>query len=147
MNMREKITGDIARVGFSTIGVGDPNGNFAYTVGFTELGHPEILVCGLRLDNCHGLMWEIFHKVKAGEKFVAGQVATDIGNLPVAFRYLPDIAANDFCCQALFHYEGSAKTPTFLQMVIPDNNGLLPWQEGYDHEFMRAQRHLWVDLN
>jgi hypothetical protein len=147
MNMREKITGDIARVGFSTIAVGDPKGVFAYSVGFTELGHPEIFVSGLRLENCHGILWAIFHKIKAGETFVAGQTDTSIGNFPVGFRYLPDVAANDFCCQALFYYEDSGKTPAFLQMVIPDNNGLLPWDKGYDHEFMRAQRHLWVDLN
>jgi len=147
MNMRERITGDIARVGFTTIAVPDPKGVFAYTVGFTELDHPEILICGLRLENCHGILWAIFQKIQAGETFVAGQTDSSIGNFPVGFRYLPDSAANDFCCQALFHYERSKKTPTFLQMVIPDNNGRLPWDKGYDHKFMAAQRHLWVDLN
>jgi hypothetical protein len=147
MNMRERITGDIARVGFTTIAVPSPEGVFAYTVGFTELGHPEIFISGLRLENCHGLLWAIFLRVKAGETFVAGQTDTSIGNFPVGFRYIPESAAKDFCCQALFHYEDSDKTPTFLQMVIPDNHGLLPWDEGYGYAFMRAQRHLWVDLN
>lgn len=147
MNLHEKYAADIERCGFTAIGVPSPQGTFYYSIGLTDLGHPEILISGLAPTNCHGLLWEVVRKIKAGGKFAAGQVDETIGNFPVAFRYLPESAAQEFCCQALFYYEDQGKTPTFLQMVIADQHGVLPWQDGYDAEYMKYQRHLWVDLN
>lgn len=147
MNLHEKYADDIERHGFTAIGVGDPEGTFYYTIGLTDLGHPEILISGLSPANCHGLLWDMTTKIKAGQKFAAGDIDDTIGNFPVAFRYLPEEKAKDFCCQALFYYEDKGITPTFLQMVIPDKVGRLPWQDGYDRVYMRFQRHLWVDLN
>lgn len=147
MNLHAKYEADIERLGFTAIGVGDPEGTFYYSIGLTELGHPEVLISGLSPKNCHGLLWEIFNQIKGGKKFAAGEVSDTIGNFPTAFRYLPDDKAKDFCCQALFYYEEKGLTPTFLQLVIPDQKGILPWDAGYDAEYMKFQRHLWVDLN
>lgn len=147
MNMTQKFADEIKKFGFSGVGVGDPEGTFYYSIGLTELGHPEILISGLHPGNCHGLLWDVYRKIKAGQKFAAGDIDDTIGNFPVAFRYLPEENAKDFCCQALFYYEDKGLTPTFLQMVIPDQHGVLPWDTGYDAEYMKCQRHLWVDLN
>lgn len=147
MNLHEKYAADIERCGFTAIGVGDPKGTFYYSIGLTELGHPEVFISGLHPTNCHGLLWDIYSKVKAGGRFVAGQVDESIANFPVAFRYLPESVAQEFCCQTVFYYEEQGKTPTFLQVVIADQHGKLPWENGYDGEYMKCQRHLWVDLN
>ena len=147
MNTSERIAHDIATLGFSTIAVGDPSGTFAYTVGFTELGHPEILISGLRGEICHQLFWEMFKLIKGGKRYVAGETVTELANLPTAFRPLRQSAAREFACQALFRYEGTDKVPTFLQMVMPDKAGLMPWEAGFDKYAMRGQRHLWVQLH
>lgn len=147
MNLHKRYAADIERCGFTGIGVAMPGGTIFYSIGLTELDHPEIIICGLAPDNCHSLMWDVYRKIKAGVKFAAGEVDDTVGNLPVAFRYVPEEKAKDFCCQALFYYEDQGITPTFLQLVIPDRRGILPWEDGYDAEYMSCQRHLWVDLN
>lgn len=147
MNPSELITHDIATLGFSTVAVADPSGTFAYTVGFTELGHPEILISGLRSEICHQFFWDMYNLIKEGKRYAAGETVTELANLPTAFRTLRPSAAREFACQAVFHYEGKDKAPSFLQMVIPDKAGLMPWEDGYDQRAMRCQRHLWVELH
>jgi hypothetical protein len=147
MSIHDHITADIARAGFSNITVADPKGTFAYTVGFTELGHPEILISGMRGPVCHRFFWDLYDAIKAGKRYKSGEVDTDLANLPTAFKTLNPSAAEEFCCQALFWYEDKGKTPTFLQMVLPDKAGRFPWDAGFDAHLMRGQRHLWVDLH
>lgn len=147
MDFPEFIDASIAEMGFATVAVGAPEGFFAYSVGFTELGHPEVLISGLHPEHCHPFFWALFDMIKKGKRYQAGEVDTELGNLPVVFRTLHQDAAAKFCCQAQAWYDGSGKTPTFLQMVVPDPAGKLPWQAGYNAEKMRFQRHLWVELH
>lgn len=146
-NVYELIAGDIKLAGFSTLCVPTPEGVFAYTIGLTELGHPEIFISGLRGETCHILFLELAARIKAGQQFVAGEVEDTICNLPFAFRTMTDAGAEEYCCQALFFYERKMLKPTFLQLVITDQHGIFPWQDGYDAEHMKAQRRLWVGLN
>jgi hypothetical protein len=146
--LREHIERDITKLGFTTIAVGDdPAGWFAYTVGLTELGHPEILISGLRGDYCHGVFWNAYNAIKKGHSFKAGQEDDTLGHLTCAFKTLSPEAAEKFCRQALYFYEDKPKTPTFVQLVMPDKAGRLPWQPGYDAQLMKVQRHLWVQLH
>jgi hypothetical protein len=146
--MNEYIRTSLAKSGFATIAVGDdPAGDFAYTVGFTELGHPEILISGLPPRICHQFFWDLYKAIKAGKVYKSGEVDTDFANLPMAFKTLSPGAAEKFCCQAVYWYEDKGQTPTFLQLVAPDAAGRFPWQDGYDTQLMRWQRHLWVNLH
>lgn len=145
MNFHDKITQDIAERGFTTFCSATPEGIFAYTVGLTELGHPEIFISGMLGENCHLAFTDIYKAIKAGHQFKAGEVNTTLAHLPVAFRTLiPEIAV-ELCEQVMTYYP--SRQPTFLQLVLPDREGHLPWQEGYDVEYMRQQRHLWVNLH
>lgn len=141
------ITEAIANQGFAVMAVGDSGGCWAYTIGFTELGHPEILICGLRPEICHRLFWDMYRAIKDGRVYQAGEVDHDLANLPAAFRWATPTAASDYCCQAVYWYEEQGKVPQFLQLVLPDPAGLLPWQVGYDAAKMRSQRHLWMELH
>jgi len=147
MSVHDLIAGDIERVGFSTICVPSFEGTFAYTIGLTELGHPELFISGLGGESSHCLFLDIVSLIKNGERFVAGQIDETLCNLPLAFRAMTDTGAEDYCCQAIFYYQNTIQTPTFLQLVITDQHGLFPWQDGYETENMVAQRHLWVGLN
>lgn len=145
--LKTKITGDIARSGYATFGAPSPQGWVACTVGLTELGHPEILISGLHGQWCHKVFWNAYHAIKAGRCFKAGQVDDTLGKMTCAFKTLSPDAVEEFGWQALEFYQGTPKTPTFLQLVMPDKAGRLPWQPGYDAELMKVQRHLWVQLH
>jgi hypothetical protein len=137
----------IARLGFLTFAAPDPAGWIAHTVGLTELGHPEILISGLRGENCHGVFWNAYEAIKGGHSFKAGQEDYTLGRMICFFKPLSPAAAEEFCWRTLQFYEGTPKTPSFLQLVMPDRAGRLPWQLDYDTELMKMQRHLWVQLH
>ena len=145
--MQDFIRASLADQGFATIAVGDPQGTWAYSVGFTDLGHPEVLISGLHQKHCHEFLWSIFRAIQGGKVYKHGEVDNDLGNLPCAFRLMQPEAAAEFGCQAFFWYEDQGKTPTFLQLVLPDSDGRLPWEAGYNAHQMRCQRHLWLDLH
>lgn len=146
--MQAYIARCIAKQGFATIAVGgDPEGAFAYTVGLTEFGHPEIFISGLRGDYCHMVFCNAYKAIQKGHRYKAEQEDNTLGAMTCAFKTLSQAAAEEFCCQALFYYEDKPLTPTFLQLVMPDKEGHLPWQPGYNAELMKVQRHLWVELH
>lgn len=145
--LKAKIAGDITRSGFTTTAWADPAGWLAHTVGLTELGHPEILISGLHGEWCHKVFWRIYHAIKAGGSFKAGQGDSTLGNMTCVFKALSPAAIEEHCAEATAFYEGTGKTPTFLQLVMPDKAGHLPWQSGYSAELMKVQRHLWVQLH
>lgn len=146
--MQDWIASCIAKRKFATIAVGeDPEGVVAYTVGLTEFGHPEIFISGLRGEYCHMVFCNAYQAIMEGRSFKAGQIDDTVGTLPCVFKTLSQAAVEEFCCQALFYYEDKPLTPTFLQLVMPDKEGHLPWQPGYNAELMKYQRHLWVDLH
>jgi len=145
--LKTHIAGDIARLGFTTLAAKEAEGWVAHTVGLTELGHPEIFISGLRGDYCHRVFWTAYEAIREGRHFKAGQLDDTLGNLTCAFKALSPAAVEEFCWQAQEFYAGTAKTPTFLQLVMPDKQGHLPWQPGYDASLMKFQRHLWVHLH
>lgn len=145
--MNDYIATSLARSGFATVAVADEAGPWAYTTGFTDIGHPEILICGLRPELAHQFFWDLYREIKAGKRYDTGEVNTELATLPTMFRTLRDDAAQELCCQALFWYEDKGIKPTFLQLVMPDPAGKFPWEAGYDRVKMRSQRHLWVDLH
>jgi hypothetical protein len=145
--LKKHIAGDIARLGFTTLAADDAAGWVAHTVGLTELGHPEILISGLHGEYCHKVFWNAYEAVKAGHHFKAGQADDTLGALTCVFKTLSPAAIEEFCWQAQEFYAGTPKTPTFLQLVMPDKQGHLPWQPGYDASLMKYQRHLWVQLH
>lgn len=145
--MKTDTANTIAQFGFATLASNAYAGWVAHTVGLTELGHPEIFISGLQGDYCHGVFWNAYHAIKAGHSFKAGQTDDTLGAMTCAFKTLSPAAADEFCFQAQEFYEGRPLTPTFVQLVMPDRAGRLPWQPGFDTRLMKHQRHLWVQLH
>lgn len=145
--LKAHIARDIAKFGFTTLAADEPEGWVAHTVGLTELGHPEIFISGLHGEYCHGVFWNACYAIRTGRSFKAGQEDNTLGQMTCAFKTLSPAAAEEFCWQAQEFYAGTGKTPTFVQLVMPDKQGHLPWQPGYNAELMKVQRHLWVQLH
>lgn len=147
MTPAQRIGRDFKESGFSILSVHDEAGTFTYSVGFTEFGMPEVIICGLGSQIAARFLWDIYHAYQEGRRFPLDTPVDELANLPCVFKAITAESAREFCCQAVYWYEGEEKKPTFIQMVLPDREGLFPWQKGYDAELMRCQRHLWPEIH
>lgn len=139
----EKVRNNIREHGVTVIAVGgdtvdgQPVGSFAYTVGLTEVGHPELMIAGLPFEISQALLNDAATRVRAGEHLSPGQrvdwllrsydvVVTDVvtAEVGVATRlYDRDIVVR--------------------QLVWPDKAGHYPWDEDYGYPAW-GQRDVWI---
>jgi Domain of unknown function (DUF4262) len=137
-----KLLADIDRVGWAVIGVlEDEEGpGFAYSVGlFHTLGHPEILLMGLRPPIAQQLINSAGERVRTGERFEAGRRYDGIAaGFPLAFVEMDRRYYKEYLGYAGWFYRG----PDFsvLQCLWPDKQGVFPWEPGYDSRFFELQR-------
>jgi hypothetical protein len=100
---------------------------FIYTIGLTELAHPEILLYGLPFEIGAGLLNDLGRRVKAGERFEGGTSDEEVlVGFPVVFLTATD--RREFTMVRRFygpdhHYDA-------VQLCWPDAAGLFPWQDG-----------------
>lgn len=118
--------------------------SFAYTIGLTEVNLPELIIFGPSAQAAHMLLNITAHLMRENGEFVDGQTSDDIANLVTGFKTVTNEAVKQYACQALFFYEDKIKQPRFLQVVIPDRAGKLPWKRGFDSQYMdQRQPQLW----
>jgi hypothetical protein len=104
---------------------------FAYTVGLTAHGYPELLVAGLPPEIAHGLLNDLAGRVyDQARRFAHGQRIGDliagydavIVDGPPRGDLLPGVAIARY-----------GRDQVRLQQVVwPDPQGRFPWQDGYD---------------
>ncbi|TQS42838.1 DUF4262 domain-containing protein [Cryptosporangium phraense] len=110
---------------------GDPQ-PFAYTVGLTAYGYPELVIAGLPVAVAHALLNEMAGRVVTrAEPFAAGDQITDlldgyavvIVEGPATDQLHPGAAVGRYGPEAV----------QLQQIVWPDRDGRFPWDEGYLH--------------
>lgn len=139
----EKVEADIERVGWSAIGVfptedDDPveARQFTYSIGFHDKGHPEMIVFGLSMEMSHSILWDLWKRVEAGERFEDGKRYDEVlEGYQVEMRALPPDGRPLFVARA--HYQVDELEA--LQVVWPDMEGKFPGEEGCDWLYERAQ--------
>lgn len=107
--------------------------DFAYSIGMEKtLGHPEIIVFGLREELMHAMINSIGHRVRAGESLVPGQPIADVlDGVDCILAPVHPTRLRDHFGYALWFYEG----PRFraLQCFWPGKlNGRFPWDDDAD---------------
>ncbi|MEM7358933.1 MAG: DUF4262 domain-containing protein [Pseudomonadota bacterium] len=121
----DKVKNDIAEHGWHVLSVScSDSPNFSYTVGFEQtLGHPEIIMSGLKIDLMHQLLNDIGGLIKEGESFTNGDLSNEvIRGFPVKFVALNENSTEEYLRVAKAHYEnGSIRA---LQCIWPDSNGV-----------------------
>lgn len=123
----EKIRSDIERVGWSAIGVfpaagSDPTVVFTYTIGLTEMDHPELVIYGLPNETAHSLLYSAVEQVRAGVVFEPGQrYGKIIRDFEVYVRDVSDVAEVN---AARAYYDRPVEA---LQLVWPDSAGRMPF--------------------
>lgn len=127
-----KITEDIARVGWSAISVfgGYP---FTYTIGLTEMDHPELILYGISGQMAHILLAHAVNAVKDGAKFAHGDRFDKVlEGYEVEFRKHPIPPAN-----WAQHFYGDDMS--VLQMVWPDAEHRFPGEDGCEESCVVSQ--------
>ncbi len=117
---------------------------FSYTTGlWTTLGHPEVIVFGLKSDTAHSVLWDIFRDVKDGKALSAGMRLPDVfGNTDAYLFKVATTHYPEYLGWNRWFYRGD-DFPC-LQLVWPDRNKVFPWQDGFQGEFRGVQPDLSV---
>jgi hypothetical protein len=114
---------------------------FAYSVGlFYTLGHPEIVITGLRQRTAGRVINNIGSRVKAGETFKPSTPYEGlIENYKVLFRAVSETAYPQYLGYAMWFYRCiSSQFPT-LQMLWPDRSGKFPGTTEFDQALRLVQ--------
>lgn len=109
---------------------------FAYTCGLTDLGHPEVIMFGLRPEHSHPFLNAYYEMIKVGRINPGVGIISQMFTLPLALITAPEENAGQFAIQCEAYYRNRGRKPKYMQAVMSDKNGLLPWQAGFDHVYM-----------
>jgi len=125
---------------------------WAYSVGFDEtLDQPEVIVFDVPQESANGLMWKTFRALKDGSLVLEdGKDWTDAPEGRCVWRKVdpsqidgPDgwfsfaSARRQVRTGRRFGLEG-------FQLVLCDEKGLMPWDDGYDERLRPRQPALWL---
>jgi len=100
---------------------------FAYTVGLTDYGHPELLVNGLPQERARSLLNSVAHNVLFHRgPFDPGQVIVGTGGPTIEVVDLPEPTAHLFTAVNLY-----GPTIRAQQLVYADDRGNWPWDVGF----------------
>lgn len=123
----------IENSGIAILGIGpgdDGTPSFTYTVGFTDIGLPEVICFGLDPMMLASFFNRYHAELLAMTKPSGPCVIADYFNMPFTVIDVDPIKAEDYLTQAIAYYEvvkEGALKPTFVQWVLPDRNGVFPW--------------------
>ena len=105
----------------------DPGPSFAYTVGLSGKGLPELAIYGLHAQIAHSLLNEVARRMvesgsalQNGER-IEGVLADDVPLVAVAMTDATDLNL----VRELYGAVAAA-----VQVVWPDGAGVLPWEDG-----------------
>jgi hypothetical protein len=106
--------------------LGEEGISFAYTVGLTAMGHPEVVEQGLPNEVGQTFLNMVGEEVRGGRRFEPGSIVTDLsaGGQPVAFLRVSDASG-------LTAVEQVYGVVDALQLVWSDSAGRLPWESGF----------------
>ena len=143
--LQAHIKSSIQDFGFATLAIHDHDSHttFTYSVGFTDLGHSEVLIYGLRQELAHQFLWTLYNAIKSGKTFETDVPYDELANLPTVFKHMTGSNIREYCVQGVQWY---GKTVDYMQMVLPDKDGKMPWETGYDAHLMRCQKELWETI-
>lgn len=131
----------------------EPFPHYCYTVGLVGKGLPDIIVVGLDVRTAMAAGDEIITRAMANA--IVGQAVPAVGGfnpfdlnkeLLDVFKgtraMLVDVPPAEAAKRSLFAHDYAAamdKAPDLIQLVWPDRNGRLPFEDGADPRIIAAQ--------
>ena len=103
---------------------------FTYSIGIEQTtGESEMIVAGLKSELAQWIINEYNRRVRAGERFVAGQRYSEfIEGFEVEFRLVHKSYYKEYFGWGLWLYRGD--NFRVLQAVWPTTAGIWPWEQG-----------------
>ncbi len=124
---------------------GDTQPPYSYTVGLSQapFHHPEIFLVGLHPEQARPLLNVAGNHVKGGMRFDRATLSDQIiEGYPAAFRPIKSRSTvrHSNAGRAILGraFDG-------VQLILPDAEGLFPWESGCDFQYASVQRSL-LDL-
>ena len=112
---------------------------FSFTIGlYATLGHPEVLIYGLRRETAHEILTIVANAAKRGEPIDVSRPTDQLLNgyscvlVPIAKNQYRDHLGT-----AIWYYEHEPFPA--LQIVWPNRDGIFPWHESASNAFKEAQ--------
>jgi hypothetical protein len=124
----------IAAVGWAVTAVLPEPGEapYAYTVGLTELGAPELVITGLPHDIAHALLNDAADRVhEHGARWCHRQRIHDL--LSGLDAVIIDGAAHELIHPGTAYARYGQQRVRLQQIVWPDPRGRFPWEDGHAH--------------
>lgn len=125
---------------------GDAEGPpFIYTIGLYETyDHPEILCVGLPLDVAHDALWQCARHIDRGGKLEHGtRFSEAFENAACELRAVAPKYYAEYLGYAIWFY-GGIGFPV-VQLVWPDRDGRLPFEQGCLQTVVDKQPALWAE--
>lgn len=108
------------------IGAGQGEPSFCYTVGFTAMEHPEVIVFGLAFEIGQTLLNDMGSKIMDGRKYADGEIVDDlVVGYPVTFISVTD--SRKLLTMANRLYGKPGKPIAAIQLILPDAEHHWPW--------------------
>jgi hypothetical protein len=109
---------------------------YAYTVGLTERGLPEVVAFGLGPE-VHTILNDISQRLMDGKALPRNERLSDVfKDLDAVLQDVPKSLAGEFLRIAFHKYGDKVQC---LQLVWPDACGRMPWEAGHDPALRRLQ--------
>jgi hypothetical protein len=137
----QKVFDDVTQYGLHIVHV-LPEGDlpeFSYSIGlFKTFSHREILVYGLPSERSHILINQLAKDIRAGKKYLAGQIYEDLlEGYSSTFRAIPPAQYPEHMGIGMWFYDHE-EFPS-IQFIYPDRSGRWPWETGVSESFRRQQ--------
>lgn len=114
---------------------------YAYTVGLTAHGHPELLMVGLPPEMMQQLLHDMGKAVVDGRVYHHGErVEKIVKTFSLGIVAVPADVFTDYVGVAAHMAEASSVRGQ--QVLIPDPSGILPWDERCDPAYIAMQSRL-----
>lgn len=108
---------------------------FCYTIGLHNLGLPELIMFGTSQQLGAHLLNDVAHcmeKALADNTVFLGKQSMENWELPLYLLPVSEELVKDYACAAIHRSEGKA---TYVQVCLPDPNGVFPWEAGFNEDF------------
>jgi hypothetical protein len=139
----KKVMADIVEAGWSDMAIfptaDSPGHFFNYSVGLTEVPHPELLIVGLDNEQMHGVLWSAVRRIKDhGDRFEPNTFSSEVlMGMDVAFVKVEDLHDDRFMMSMARRLYGDKATG--LQIVWPDTEGRFPWHDDFNPDYRERQ--------
>lgn len=119
-----------------------PGHHFAYTIGMTDIGQPELILFGCPQEVVGHVFNVMFAGIKEGAIPRDLDKIDDVLGVPLLAHKTTTTEASKYAVQCLEYYHRRGKQPEFKQLLWPDANGVYPHQDGFDEKYKQQQPYI-----